>query len=199
MIKRRFVSIVFVVVAGCARESPAEPRELPVEPPASPLAPADSTEEAPTARGPQLLWIFPKLSATLKGEQAEPLSQPVELELEGGRLVRLGVRLSEGEVVERPGDRGRRQLVVLELLELLDDGEPRSLHRFTLPLAEGPDVEPTDDMLRATVERGARVVVRLERRGLREHEEELERVPEVIATVVLRMDDQGLLRAETGS
>jgi hypothetical protein len=188
MSKVRLVSIAFVVVAACSRESPAEP-------PTAPEAPAGSTEEAPPDRGPQLLWIFPKLSATLKGEQAEPLSQPVELALEGGRLVRLGVRLSEGDVIELSGG-GRRQLVSLELLELFEDADPRPLHRFTLPLAEGPDAEPTDDMLRASVERGARVVVRLERRGLREHGDELEREPEVIATVVFSMDEQGLMRAE---
>src|SRR5690606_13498015 len=140
-------------------------------------------------------WIFPRLSATLKGEQAEPLSQPAVLGLADGSAVRLGVRIREGELVHLPDQGGRTQTIYLELLELTGDEGSRTLHQFTLPLEEGPDAEPTDDMLRAWVEDGSRIVVALARRGLREEVEELEREPEVVETVVLFRSNTGTLQS----
>ena len=188
MIER--LALIFALsLIACTREAPRGAPTEAAEPPT-----AEPAENPPPERGPALLWIFPKLSATLKGEQAEPYSQPAVLSLDDGSVVRLAVRMREGEVLHLPDGAGRKHNIELELVELGSEEEAHPLHRFTLWLAEGPDAEPTDDMLRASVEGGSRIVVSLGRRHLREHAEELEADPEIIERVILARDERGTLR-----
>jgi len=182
-----------LLLAACREDAPARSNEPAPSKEQTPRA-APVQDDAPSS-GPELLWIFPKLSATLRGEPAEPFSQPVTLVLDG-RTVRLGVRLREGELVAR--EEGRRQLVFLELFDLDERPSGETIHRFTLTLAEGPDVEPTDDLLRAET-RGDRILVTLARRGLREDEDVLEDEPEVVEQVLLARDASGKLRAVSRS
>lgn len=142
--------------------------------------PAEVREGADATQ--RLLFIYPRLTARLRGEFAEPMSEPRQFD-EADPPFMLGVKLDEGEPVDLGSGRGIAQTAHLDLYGFEPGIERESfLHRFTLRLHEGPEHEPTDDLLIARQD-GAKWRVILERRALDEdgaaiepegrHEEEI--------------------------
>lgn len=188
-IKLAVVALAFVVAAcskGADRAEGAPPRSQAPQDEQAPQgdqAPRDERSEATTPRDiagdqveiPQkLLFIFPRLSARLRGEIPEPMSEPRDFERPDGTPFMLGVRLDEGDPIELGEGRGVSQTAQLDLY-LFEPAIEREtlLHRFTLRLNEGPEFEPTDDLLVAR-QRGDALTITLERRALNEEGTELE-------------------------
>lgn len=177
---------------ACARseDSPPEGRERAEEnAPAQPIdhanGPTDEAGDKAAADEDEqtLLFIYPRLSKRLQGELAEPMSEPRELQDERGRTFMLGVRVDEGTPIELGEGKGISQTARLDLYAFEPELDRESLlYRFTLRLNEGPEYEPTDDLLIARAA-GSSTRITLERRALNDPgtapEPEGERVEEI--------------------